>query len=72
MSRKDLRKVEIIVRWELTTLPGPGQTVIGEDYCCLEGWFHGWDSSSGDLKGIIELEEGDIMLIPFKDIKFID
>lgn len=71
MKRDKLRKVEVMKRWDLMTLPGFGQTKIGEDYSYDEGYFHGW-STNGDLKGIIELDDGSIELIPYKDIKFLD
>ena len=47
------------------------QNKIGEDSSYVGGYFHGW-STSGDLKGIIELDDGSIELIPYKDIKFLD
>lgn len=71
MNRNNLRKVEVIFRWDLVSLPGPFQNKIGEDSSYVGGYFHGW-STSGDLKGIIELDDGSIELIAYKDIKFLD
>lgn len=71
MDRDKLRKVEIRETWKIMSLPGPSQYEIGEDETHYNGWFHGWDSN-GDLKGIIELEEGKIELIPYYNIKFLD
>ncbi|MDY4252994.1 MULTISPECIES: hypothetical protein [unclassified Clostridium] len=71
MKREDLRKVEVIIRWDLMTLPGPTQTKIGEDSSYVDGYFHGW-STNGDLKGIVELDDGVIELIPYKDIRFLE
>lgn len=71
MKRENLRKVEVTFRWDLVSSPGPFHSKVGEDYSCSEGYFHGW-STNGDLKGIIELDDGSIELIPYKDIKFLD
>lgn len=71
MNRDNLRKVEVTVRWDLVSLPGPSQHKIGEDYSYTDGYFHGW-STNGDLKGIVELDDGRIELIPYKDIKFLE
>lgn len=71
MKRDNLRKVEIHEVVKIMSLPGPGQHQIGEDNVYYDGYFHGWDNN-GKLKGIIELDEGNIVLIPYECIKFLD
>lgn len=70
MKREDLRKVEIHLTLDIYST-GLGSSKIGEDETWYEGWFHGWNSE-GQLRGIIELEEGEIELVPYECIKFLD
>lgn len=71
MDRNNLRKVEIHEEYKIMSIPGPYEHEVGSDTFFDKGWFHGWDSN-GDLKGIIEFEDGSIKLVPYSGIKFLD
>ncbi|HCW04042.1 MAG TPA: hypothetical protein DGK91_05605 [Clostridium sp.] len=71
MNRKGLRRVEVREEHKVMSLPGPFQFELGSDTFYDTGWFHGWEHN-GDLKGIIEFEDGSIKLIPYSWIKFLD
>lgn len=71
MNKEGLRKVEICEKYSIKSLSGTSQHIVGEDEFYDIGSFHGWDNS-GDLKGIVELEDGSIKLVPYECIRFIN
>lgn len=63
MKREDLRKVEVKICKE--NEKGFLENVIEE------GYFHKWISVQDEARGIVELEDGSIVVVSYMNIRFI-